>query len=198
MSRLSSPSALRNRDAILAVLRRVLPEAGLVLEVASGSGEHARHFAAALPGLRWQPSDVDPACLASIAAWRAEAGAENLLAPLALDAADAAWPIARADAVVCINMAHIAPWPASEGLLRGAARILPAGAPLYLYGAYLRRDRENAPSNLAFDADLRRRDPRWGVRWLEDLVARAADEGLGLDELVEMPSHNLSLVLRRR
>jgi len=198
VTRLSSPSAARNRAAIFEVLERVLPETGLVLEVASGSGEHAAGFAPRRPALRWQPSDLDPACLASIAAWREEAGAPNLLAPVALDAAGDAWPVARADALVCINLLHIAPWEAALGLLRGAARVLPEGAPLFLYGPYLRRDRENAPSNLAFDRDLRLRDARWGVRFLEDAVGEAAAHGLHLEEVVEMPARNLSLVLRRR
>jgi SAM-dependent methyltransferase len=197
VSLLSSPAALRNRDPILGVLRRVLPGRGLVLEVASGSGEHAVHFARALPDLHWQPTDVDPDALASIAARRGEGDAPNLRAPLGLDAAAEAWPVDAADAVVCINLLHIAPWEATEGLLRGAARVLTAGAPLVLYGPYLRRGGGDAPGNVAFDRDLRRRDPRWGVRHLEDVTARAEAHGLGLAEAIEMPARNLTLVLRR-
>lgn len=197
MSRLSSPAALRNRDPILGVLRRVLPEHGLVLEVASGSGEHAVHFARALPDLHWQPTDAGPDALASIAARRGDGEAPNLLAPLGLDAAAEAWPVDAADAVVCINLLHITPWEATEGLLRGAARVLDAGAPLVLYGPYLGRGAGDAPSNLAFDRDLRRRDPRWGVRHIEDVTALAQAHGLVLAEVVEMPAHNLTLVLRR-
>jgi len=180
------------------VLRRVLPQAGLVLEVASGPGEHAAWFAARLAGLRWQPSGVEGEMLASIEAWRAAAPAPNLLAPLRLDVASDPWPIAAADAVVCINLAHVAPWQATLGLLRGAARVLAPGAPLYLYGPWLRRAGANAPSNVAFDRALRARHPDWGLRAVEDLRAAAAAHGLDLTEEIEMPSHNLSLILRRR
>lgn len=192
-----APATLRNRDAILTVLRDALPPAGLVLEVASGSGEHAIHFAAALPALEWQPSDPDPAALASIAAWRAEAGLPNVRAPILLDAAGD-WPIDRADAILCINMVHISPWDATLGLLRGAGRALPTGGLLYLYGPYIRDDVETAPSNLAFDASLKARDPRWGVRRLEDVVAAAERQGLRFDRLVEMAANNLSVIFRRR
>ncbi|MBV2148443.1 DUF938 domain-containing protein [Sphingobium sp. AS12] len=192
-----APATLRNRDAILAILRDVLPSAGLVLEVASGSGEHAIHFAAALPALDWQPSDPDPAALGSIAAWRAEAGLPNLRAPILLDAAGD-WPINRADAILCINMVHISPWDGTLGLLRGAGRVLPPGGLLYLYGPYIRDDVETAPSNLAFDASLKARDPRWGVRRLEDVVAAAEAQGLRFDRVVEMAANNLSVIFRRR
>lgn len=192
-----APATLRNRDAILAILRDALPSAGLALEVASGSGEHAIHFAAALPALDWQPSDPDPAALASIGAWRAEAGLPNLRAPILLDAAGD-WPIDRVDAILCINMVHISPWDATLGLLRGAGRALPPGGLLYLYGPYIRDDVETAPSNLAFDASLKARDPRWGLRRVEDVVAAAEAQGLRFDRLVEMAANNLSVIFRRR
>ncbi|KFG91599.1 SAM-dependent methyltransferase [Sphingobium herbicidovorans NBRC 16415] len=192
-----APATERNRDAILAVLREELPASGLVLEVASGSGEHAVHFAAALPALDWQPSDPDPAALASIEAWRVEARCSNLRPPIRLDAA-ADWPIRQADAILCINMAHISPWEATVGLMRGAGRLLPLSGLLYLYGPFLRQDVETAPSNLAFDASLKSRNPQWGLRRMEDVVAAAAVEGLVFQKLVEMPANNLSLLFRKR
>jgi len=154
-----APAVARNRDPILDAIRRHLPATGLVLEVASGSGEHAVHFAAALPGLDFQPSDPEAGARASIDAWAAASGLANIRPALALDAAAPAWPVAAADAVVGINMIHIAPWAAAEGLMRGAAAILPPGAPLILYGPYRRGGAHTAPSNAAFDADLRARDP---------------------------------------
>ena len=195
--RRSAPAALRNRDAILSALRTLLPPAGLVLEVASGSGEHAVHFAAALPDLVFQPSDPDPRARASIDAWAAGAGLPNLRPALALDAAmsPGAWPIARADAVLCINMVHIAPWEAALGLVRGAARLLPTGAPLVLYGPFRRGGAHTARSNAAFDAALRAEDPRWGVRDLEALAEAAA--GFGPPTVVPMPANNLVLAFRR-
>ena len=192
-----APATERNRGAILAVLREELPSSGLVLEVASGSGEHAIHFAAALPHLDWQPSDSDPAALTSIAAWRAQAELPNLHAPIRLDAA-ADWPIGRADAILCINMVHISPWEATLGLLKGAGERLPPGGLLYLYGPYIREDVDTAPSNLAFDASLKARDPRWGLRQVEHVVTAAAEAGLTFQRWVEMPANNLSLLLRRR
>jgi len=198
VSGLSSPASARNREPILQVLRRCLPDQGLVLEVASGAGEHAMWFAEALPRLEWQPTDPDPRALASVAAWRDEAGLPNLRAPLRLDAAaPAAWPVDRADAVVAINMVHISPWAATEGLLAGAARVLPRGGVLYLYGPYREAGAPTAPSNLAFDADLRRRNPDWGLRLAEDVTALAAAHGLVLAERVEMPANNLSLIFRK-
>ncbi len=193
-ARLSAPAVARNRDPILAVLRRVLPGTGMVLEVASGSGEHCAHFAAALPLLDFQPTDPSAEGRASIDAWCA--GLPNVRPALALDAAAEAWPVARADAVLCINMAHIAPWSATLGLLRGAARVLPAGGALVLYGPWHRAGVPTAASNEAFDADLRARNPEWGLRRLEDLAAAAT--GFGPAEVVEMPANNLTLVLRRR
>lgn len=190
-----APATGRNRDVILDVLRRTLPPAGLVLEVASGSGEHALHFAQALPGLTVQPSDPDPAALASIAGWTA--GIANVRPPVQLDAAAAVWPVTAADAILCINMIHIAPWDAAVGLFAGAARILEAGAPLYLYGPYRRNGAHTAPSNEAFDRSLKARDPAWGVRDLEAVTALAAADFTGPD-ITEMPANNLSLVFRRR
>ena len=191
-----APATLRNRDAILAVLRAALPSSGLVLEVASGSGEHAVHFAASLPALYWQPSDPDPAALASIEAWRAEAGLPNLRAPMLLDAA-ADWPIDRADAILCINMVHISPWDATVGLFTNGARLLPKDAPLILYGPYFQADVAPAPSNVEFDASLRARDPRWGIRALEDVAALATAQGFALDRVEAMPANNLTLIFRR-
>jgi SAM-dependent methyltransferase len=195
-ARRHAPATLRNREPILAVLRRALPSRGTVLEIASGSGEHAAHFAAALPALRWQPSDFDEGALASIVAHAADAP-PNLLPPLRLDAASWPWPIARAEAVVAINMVHIAPWDATLGLVRGAAALLPAGGILYLYGPYRRHGRHTADSNRVFDEWLRRQNPAWGVRDLDEIADAAAERGFSLAELVEMPANNLSLVLRR-
>jgi len=194
-TQLHSAAAARNRDPILAVLRRVLPAAGVVLEIASGSGEHAAYFAGAFPRLAWQPSDPDPRAHASIAAWCA--GVPTVRPPLALDATDERWPVAPA-AIVCVNMIHIAPWAACEGLLRNAGRSLPAGGVLYLYGPYRVGGRHTAPSNAAFDAGLRARDRAWGVRDLEIVVTLAASHGLDLRETVSMPANNLSVVLERR
>ena len=193
-----SPSTARNRDPILAVLKRHLPASGLVLEVAAGAGEHAAHNAAALPGLQWRPTDPDPEALASIAAWRDHAAMPNLLAPLRLDAADPeAWPVDRADAVVNINMIHISPWAATEGLTAGAGRVLPTGGVLFLYGPYIESDVETAASNLAFDQNLKSRNPAWGLRRLDAVTALAAEHGLVLAERVAMPANNLALVFRR-
>jgi hypothetical protein len=174
-----------------------LPERGLVLEIASGSGEHAVHFAREFPGLLLQPSDPEPAALRSIDAWRAEAGLFNLLPAVALDVRAASWPVEAADAILCINMIHISPWTATVGLMRGAARLLAPGAPLDLYGPYRQAGVETAPSNEAFDESLRARDPDWGLRQLEDVIAEAAAAGFGLDRVVPMPANNLSVVLHR-
>ena len=194
---LTSPAAARNRDPILAVLREVLPAAGLVLEIASGTGEHAAYVAAALPGLTWQPSDVDDDALASIAAHRANVALPNLLAPLRLDVTAVTWPVLHADALVCINMLHIAPWAAAEGLMAGAGRVLASGNVLYLYGPFKQDAVHTAPSNAAFDASLRARDPRWGVRDTGDVADLARRHGFALDRQVAMPANNLSLVFRR-
>lgn len=195
--RRSAPAVARNREPILAVLRDVLPASGTVLEVASGTGEHAVHFARHLPGLNWQPSDPSAEACASIAAWREAEAQANVLPPITLDAAAPVWPISQVVAIVCINMVHISPWAATEGLLRHAGAILPDGGVLYLYGPYLRADVPLEPSNAAFDADLRARDPRWGLRRLEDVIALAAANGLVLDQVRDMPANNLSVVLRR-
>lgn len=192
-----APAAARNRQPILDVLRTRLPASGLVLEVASGSGEHALFFAEALPGLVFQPTDPDPEARASIDAWVADSGLANLRPALALDAAAPAWPVPAAEAVLCCNMIHISPWASAVGLLSGAARILPPGGLLYLYGPYRRNGRHTAPSNAAFDEDLRRRNPAWGVRDLEAVAALAADSGFGTPEVVEMPANNLSVLFRR-
>ncbi|GHD67714.1 DUF938 domain-containing protein [Jeongeupia chitinilytica] len=196
-ARLYAPATGRNRDAILAVLQRVLPASGTVLEIASGSGEHAVHFAAALPQLRWQTSDPDAPSRASIAAWAGHAGVA-LPPPLALDVMAADWGIARAQALVCINMIHISPWPATLALFAGAARVLDPGSPVYLYGPYRRDGAHTAPSNADFDAQLRARNPEWGVRDLEAVIGAAFDAGFVLDDVVAMPANNLSVVLRKR
>jgi SAM-dependent methyltransferase len=192
-----APATERNRDAILAVLARHLPPRGLVLELASGSGEHAVHFAAALPNLVFQPSDPDAPSRASIDAWAASAGLENLRPAVALDATAMEWPITAADAVLCINMIHISPWAASIGLVQGASRILAPGGVLYLYGPYKRDGRHTAPSNDAFDRSLRERNPAWGVRDLEAVAALAAANGFAAPEIVAMPANNFSLIFRR-
>jgi len=196
-SALTAPAVARNRDLILAVLREVLAAPGTVLEIASGSGEHAVHFASALPHLVWQPTDPDAQALRSIAAYAARAQLPNLLPPLELDTTAAVWPVTQADAIVSINMIHIAPWAAAEGLMAGAARLLPAGRPLYLYGPYREHGRHTAPSNAAFDESLRARDPAWGVRDLDAVVALAARHGLALQRTVAMPANNLSVVFHR-
>jgi hypothetical protein len=193
-----APATLRNRDAIAAVLRDELPDAGLVLEVASGSGEHIVHFAVTFPALDWQPSDPDSAALASIAALRGDANLPNLRPPLLLDAAGADWPIAAADAVLCINMVHISPWAATLGLLASGAQLLAPGAPLILYGPYVEDDVPTAPSNLAFDRSLKDRNPQWGLRKLTDVDQEAAGFGLERTRRVAMPANNLMLVYRRR
>jgi SAM-dependent methyltransferase len=195
--RLFAPAVARNREAIVDVLRRVLPASGLALEIASGSGEHAAHFAAAFPDLVFQPSDPDPRARASIDAWSASSGLENLRPALALDAARAPWPLARADAILCINMIHISPFSATEGLLRQAGQMLPSGGVLYLYGPYLREGVAPAESNLAFDAWLRAQNPQWGLRDLGAVAALARENGFSAPEIVEMPANNVSAIFRR-
>jgi len=195
---LTAPAVARNRDPILAVLRRVLPARGVVLEIASGTGEHAVHFAAALPQLTWQPTDADVDALRSIAAHRASAQVPNLLSPLVLDAASPVWPVLHADAVMAINMIHVSPWRTTEGLMEGAARVLPPGGPLYLYGPFKEGDRHTAPSNVAFDANLRASNSEWGLRDLDRVADLARWHGLHFVERVPMPANNLSLVFRNR
>ena len=193
-----SPSAERNREPILAVLRTVLPATGRVLEIASGTGQHALCFARALPGLDWQPSDADAEARESIAAWIAEDAPSNLRAPLALDVHQPEWDVGALDAVVCINMIHISPWSAAQALFAGASRYLVDGGVLYLYGPYKRGGAHTAPSNEAFDRQLRSRDPSWGVRDMEAVVALGASAGFECDEPTAMPANNFSLVFRKR
>ncbi len=194
---LTSPSVERNREPILTLLRRRLPQTGTVLEIASGTGEHAVHFAAALPHLQWQPTDYDELALGSIASHRAASGLSNLLAPLMLDATAPEWPMERADAIVAINMIHVSPWRVTQGLMAGAGRVLPSGGVLYLYGPYKENGAHTAASNEAFDRDLRLRNPEWGVRDVGEVADLARASGLNLDERVLMPANNLSLVFRR-
>ncbi len=191
------PAPERNKTPILEVLRRVLPTRGTVLEIASGTGQHIVHFAAALPDITWQPSDPEPDHRGSIAARVAAAGIGNVSQPLAIDVRDLPWPLQGVDAVLCINMIHIAPWDAALALLSEAGRLLPVGGVLYLYGPYRRGGRDTAQSNAEFDADLRRRNPEWGVRDLEEVQREAAGSGLVLQEIVDMPANNLSVVFRR-
>jgi hypothetical protein len=195
-ARRSAPAADRNKGPILDVLARVLPESGLACEIASGTGQHVVHFAAALPRLTWQPTELDARLHPSIAAWIAHTGLPNVLPPLHLDVCEE-WPLAKADAVLCINMIHIAPWAATLALLRGASRVLPARGVLFLYGPYRRFGAHTAPSNEAFDADLRATNPEWGLRDMETVVEIAAQEGLALIDVVPMPANNFSVVLRR-
>jgi SAM-dependent methyltransferase len=195
--RLYFAAAARNRQPILDVLQEHLPPRGLALEVASGSGEHVVHFAQACPDLVFQPSDPDPAHRASIDAWAAALGLANVRPAIDLDAMAPTWPVAAANAVLCSNMIHIAPWAATVGLVRGAGRIVPPGGVLYLYGPYRRGGRHTAPSNAAFDASLRAQHTAWGVRDLEAVADLAAAEGFAAPIVVEMPANNLSLVLRK-
>jgi len=194
---LVAPAVARNREPILAVLRRVLPTEGTVLEIASGSGEHAVYFAAGLPSLTWRPSHADPIALKSISAHRQAAGLANLLSPVELDVQAISWPVDRADAIACINMLHIAPWSAAERLMAGAGRVLPAAGVLYLYGPFQKNGRHTAPSNAAFDASLKARNPEWGVRDVADVAQLAASKGLDLVDQIQMPANNLSLIFRR-
>ena len=195
---LTYPAPERNKDPILDVLRRVLPAQGSVLEVASGTGQHIIHFASALPHLRWQPSDPEAAHRESIQARTHAASLPNVAPPLALDVGDRPWPVDGPQAVVCINMIHIAPWPAGLALLEESARLLSPGGLLYLYGPFRRLGVPTAASNEAFDEDLRRRNPEWGLRNLEEVQQHASACGLELGEVVQMPANNLSLVFRRR
>ncbi|GIL41834.1 DUF938 domain-containing protein [Roseiterribacter gracilis] len=193
----TSPAALRNRDPILAILRRVLPDRGLILEIASGTGEHAVHFAGALPGIRWQPSDLSDEALRSIEAHAQIAQLPNLLPSITLDVTKMPWPVEQADAILCCNMIHIAPWEAAQGLFAGAGHVLRAGAAMVLYGPFRESDRPTAPSNESFDESLRLRNPAWGLRRLEDVKALAALNGLQFVERIDMPANNLSVVFRR-
>jgi hypothetical protein len=194
----SAPAALRNREPIAEVLRGWLPASGLVLEVASGTGEHAAFFASLFPQLEWQPSDTDPLALGSIEARQADSGLANLRQPIVLDVTMDRWPVDAAAAVLSINMVHISPWTAALGLLDGASKLLQPGAPLILYGPWIVAGVETAPSNLAFDADLKARDPSWGLRRVEDFEAEAGLRGFALADQRGMPANNRMLLFIRR
>ena len=196
--RLSAPAAERNAAPILEVLRGALPAHGTVLEIASGTGQHAAYFAAALPGITWQPSDADARARASISAWRAHTGLANLREPLDLDVCREPWPIDAVDAIVCINMIHIAPWEAAQALMKGAGARVASGGVLVLYGPYRRSGAHTAPSNEAFDADLRARNPAWGVRDMEAIETLAQAQGFVCEACVAMPANNFSVVFRKR
>jgi SAM-dependent methyltransferase len=196
-ARESAPSAERNKQAILDVLVRVLPARGLVLEIGSGTGQHAAHFAQALPALVFQPSEMDLQRHASIQAWAAAGKLSNMKPPLAIDVTQRPWPVSTVDAVVCINVIHIAPWEATLGLMAGAGSILPAAGVLVTYGPYMRGGAHTSPSNEAFDTSLRARCPLWGVRDIDALAGVARDQGLLLEEAVAMPANNFSLVWRK-
>lgn len=193
-ARRSAPAALRNREPIEEVLQEWLPRSGLVLEIASGTGEHAAYFAERFPKLEWQPSDIHPDALQSIAAWRAETGLKNLREPIVVDAAAPNWPIDTADAVLSINMVHISPWASALGLLDGARRLLRGGGPLILYGPWFTDDMTPAPSNVEFDRSLKERNPDWGLRSVEAFSAAAAQRGFQLIEMRTMPANNMMLL----
>ena len=195
--RLASPSAKRNREPIAKVLSQVLPPSGLVLEIGSGTGEHAIHFARVMPHLTWQPSEQDKDCLRSISAWTAVEAQANVLQPLDLDVTDAQWPIATAHAIVCINMVHIAPWSVAQALLRGAGRILPPGGLLCLYGPYRVAGKHTSASNRKFDAQLRAMNSEWGVRDLDALANEARTFNIDLARTFQMPANNLVTVFRK-
>lgn len=200
--RLHSPAAERNRQPILEVLQQVLPPAGRALEIACGTGQHAVHFAAALPGWHWQPTDPDAAALASTAAWRADAALPNLAAPRRFDLLADRWPLAEdagpLDLVFVSNLLHISPWATCAALFQGAATALAAHGVVVVYGPFLVRDVPTAPGNVAFDGDLRQRNPAWGLRWLHDVVAVAAAAGFAEPQVIDMPANNRTLVFRRR
>ncbi len=191
-------SADRNKGPILAVLERVLPRTGCVLEIGSGTGQQVVHFGTALPRLTWQPSDPDPEFRKSVETWIAAERLENVRAPIELNVLARPWPVTRADAIVCINMIHVAPWAATAALLGGASEVLPDGGPLFLYGPYRRDGGHTAPSNAAFDAQLRAQDPAWGLRDLEAVVELAGAAGLELEEVVDMPANNFSVAFRKQ
>ena len=196
-ARRHAPATERNREPLAAVLAQELPASGAVLEVASGSGEHAVFFAGRFPDLSWQPSDRVETALESIEAWRVSYSGQNLCKPIELDAALSHWPAGPFDAILCVNMVHISPWHATEGLFRHAGQLLAAGAPLILYGPYLESDVETAPSNLAFDESLKSRDPQWGIRDIEEVDALAKSNGFERSARHAMPANNLTLVYRR-
>jgi hypothetical protein len=194
----SSPSAERNKGPILEILARVLPKRGVVLEIASGTGQHAVHFASALPDLRWQPSDADAEFRRSIALRVAEEGLANVNVPIDLDVTRLPWPLEAAEAIVCINMIHVAPWSATQALFEGAGALLAPGQVLFLYGPYRRFGSHTAPSNEKFDSDLRAQNPAWGLRDMEAVSEVAAPAGFEPPEIVEMPANNFSLIFRRK
>ena len=193
----TAPSAERNKQPILEVLARVLPPTGLVLEIGSGTGQHVAHFAKALPGVTFQPSEMDKSQHASIAAWIKHEELTNVRPPLAFDVTRLPWPVRAADAIVCINVIHISPWPATLALMKGAGELLPPGGVLVTYGPYRRDGRHTAASNEAFDASLKQRDERWGVRDIEEVAAAAKAAGLEVEQTVPMPANNFTLVFRR-
>lgn len=192
-----APATARNSQPLAEVLARELPASGTVLEIASGSGEHAVFMARRFPALDWQPSDRDAEALASVDAWAAEARLANLRPAIALDAAAPDWPNVSADALLCVNMVHISPWDAAVGLFAGAGRVLGSGAPLVFYGPFVEPDVETAASNHAFDQSLRQRDPAWGLRSTADLDRLAAGHGMTRTARCAMPANNLVLVYRR-
>ena len=198
MSRRDAPATHRNREPILDVLRRWLVEPALVLEIASGTGQHAVYFTKELPHLSWQPSDQDADALASIESWVAEEGGGNVAAPIELDASAASWPIDRADAIFNANMIHISPWAVAEGLFAGAGRVLPMGGLLFLYGPFFVEGEATAPSNTSFDEDLRRRNAEWGIRDLEAVTALASENGLSRVESCDLPANNKLIVFRKK
>ena len=197
------PATSRNAGPILEVLKRVLPTSGTVLEIASGTGQHAAHFVSALPGIIWQPSEANLNHHRSIRAWIKETAAPNLRDPLAVDVLDVPWPVETAPptppitAIVNANMIHIAPWAVCEALLDGAERLLPPGGVLYLYGPYRVGGAFRSEGDAAFDVNLKSRNPEWGIRNLEDVIAAARERGLSLIEQIAMPANNLSLVFKR-
>ncbi len=193
----TAPAAVRNREPILQLLRDILPPRALVLEIASGTGEHAVWFCTALPALTWQPTDHNEDALNSIAAWRETTGLANMLPPLRLDAAAQTWPVAKADAVVAINLIHIAPWTVTQGLIAGAARILTPGGLLFLYGPFRQGGVHTTASNAAFDAELQAHNLSWGVRDLDEITALATRQGFSPPQSIAMPANNLSVVFRR-
>lgn len=194
-----SPASERNKDPIFDVLRGVVPGAGRVLELSAGSGQHSVHFAAAFPGVTWQPTDIDPTAIASVSAYRDEAGLDNLLAPRVLDVTETDWQLeGPMDVILSINMIHISPWACSEGLFAGAARHLRPGGALVTYGPYNVDGAFTSESNARFDASLRSRDPSWGIRDLADLLGLAAGQGLERVDLVPMPANNFTVVYRKQ
>jgi hypothetical protein len=196
-ARRSAPAALRNREPIAEVLAEWLPDSGLVLEIASGTGEHSVYFAERFPRLEWQPSDIHADAIGSIDAWRTAFSMENVRPAVELDASSAEWPLDEAAAVLSINMVHISPWASALGLIAGAARILPKGGPLILYGPWISDPALIAPSNRAFDDQLRSVDPAWGLRTVSAFAAEAERKGLHLEQTREMPANNLMLLFRR-